>query len=127
MAADAEEDCYPFDLKEDKGKTLILLEPLFRGIVSDLECGVGVEIIASKFHNTIAEMILNVCRILRKTTGIDRVALSGGVFQNLLLLEKTYVLLDKNDFKVFTHRRVPPNDGGIALGQVVIANERIKK
>jgi hydrogenase maturation protein HypF len=55
------------------------------------------------------------------------VALSGGVFQNRLLLEKTYVLLDKNNFKVFVQHSVPPNDGGIALGQAVIANELVKR
>ncbi len=104
-----------------------VIEPMFRGIVSDLERGVGVESISSKFHNTIAKIILNMCIKIRKTSGLDRVALSGGVFQNRLLLENTYVLLNKNNFKVFTQQRVPPNDGGIALGQVVIANERIKR
>ena len=66
------------------------------------------------------------CLKMRKTSGLDRVALSGGVFQNSLLLENTYVLLDKNNFTVFTQHRVPPNDGGIAVGQVVVANEQIK-
>ena len=110
-----------------ENKTLILPEPLFRAIVSDLKRRVGIESISSKFHNTIANIILNMCLKIRKTSGFDRVALSGGVFQNSLLLENTYVLLDKNNFKVFTQHRVPPNDGGIALGQVVIANEQAKK
>ena len=65
------------------------------------------------------------CLKLKKISGLDRVVLSGGVFQNSLLLEKTFALLNKNGFRVFTHRRVPPNDGGIALGQAVVANERI--
>ena len=127
MAAGVEARGYPFDLQELEDKIVILLEPIFRGIVSDLERGVGVESISSKFHNTIAKIILNMCLKIRKTSGLDRVALSGGVFQNSLLLENTYVLLDKNNFKVFTQHRVPPNDGGIALGQVVVANERVKK
>ena len=118
---------YPFDLQELEDNTLILIEPIIRGIVSDLERGVEVESISSKFHNTIAEIILNMCLKIRKTSGLNRVALSGGVFQNSLLLENTYVLLDKNDFKVFKQHRVPPNDGGIALGQAVIANEQVKK
>ena len=127
MAAGVEEGGYPFDLQELEDNTLILIEPIFRGIVSDLERGVGVESISSKFHNTVAKIILNMCLKIRKTIGLDRVALSGGVFQNSLLLENAFILLDKNNFKVFTQHRVPPNDGGIALGQVVIANERIKK
>jgi hydrogenase maturation protein HypF len=127
MAAGPEEGGYPFDLKDAEDKVLVLLEPLFKGIVSDLERGVEIESIASRFHNTIARMILSMCLKLKSTSGLDRVVLSGGVFQNHLLLEKTYVLLDKNDFKVFTHHRVPPNDGGIALGQAVVASERTKK
>jgi hydrogenase maturation protein HypF len=127
MAANADEGVYPFDLKNVGNKTLILTEPLFRGIVLDLEHGVSVESISSKFHNTLAKIILNMCLKIRKTSGLDRVALSGGVFQNSLLLENTYVLLDQNNFKVFTQHRVPPNDGGIALGQVVVANETAKK
>jgi hydrogenase maturation protein HypF len=126
MAAESAEGAYPFDLKAVEDKILILLEPLFKGIVSDIKRGVGVESISSKFHNTIAKIILCVCQKLKETSGLDRVALSGGVFQNSLLLEKTFVLLDKNGFKVFTHRKVPPNDGGIALGQAVVANERAK-
>jgi len=104
-----------------------MIEPIFKEIVSDLERGVSVASISSKFHNTIAKIILNMCLKIRKKSGLDRVALSGGVFQNSLLLENTYVLLGKNNFKVFTQHRVPPNDGGIALGQVVIANEHAKK
>ena len=127
MAAGVEAGGYPFDLREIEDNTFILIEPIFRGIVSDLERGVEVESISSKFHNTMARIILNMCIKIRKTSGLDRVALSGGVFQNSLLLENTYVLLDKNNFKVFTQHRVPPNDGGIALGQVVIANEQAKR
>jgi hydrogenase maturation protein HypF len=126
MAADADEGVYSFDLKDVEDKTLILLEPIFKGIISDLKRHVSVESISSKFHNTVAEIVLNMCLKIRKTNGLDRVALSGGVFQNRLLLENAYVLLDKNNFKVFTQHRVPPNDGGIALGQVIIANEQTK-
>jgi len=127
MAAGVKTSEYPFDMKEFEDRTLILIEPIFKGIVSDLERGVGVGPISSKFHNTIAKIILNMCLKIRNTIGLDRVALSGGVFQNSLLLENAYVLLDKKNFKVFTQHRVPPNDGGIALGQVVIANEHIKR
>jgi len=62
------------------------------------------------------------CRLIADETGIDRVALSGGVFQNRLLLRKTVRLLENSGFEVFTHRQAPCNDGGISLGQAVIAN-----
>lgn len=126
MSAGREEGGYPFDLKDIEDKVLVMLEPLFKGIVSDLERGVETGSIASRFHNTMARIILSMCLKLKKISGLDRVALSGGVFQNSLLLDKTYVLLHKNDFKVYTHHKVPPNDGGIALGQAVAANEQAK-
>jgi hydrogenase maturation protein HypF len=67
-------------------------------------------------------MILDTCRKIAEKTGIKRAALSGGVFQNRLLLRKTVPLLESAGFEVYTHRQVPCNDGGISLGQVVIAN-----
>jgi hydrogenase maturation protein HypF len=127
MAAGNEEGSYPFETRDLGDKTEIVLEPIIKGIVSDLEQGVGVQTISSRFHNTMAASIIGMCVKIRQTTGLDRVVLSGGVFQNNLLLERTFDLLDKNDFKVYTQHRVPPNDGGIALGQAIIANELIKE
>jgi hydrogenase maturation protein HypF len=127
MAAGQEEGIYPFDLKELGDKTEVVLDPLIRGIVSDIVAGVAVEAISTRFHNTIADIVLNVCLKLRQASGMERVVLSGGVFQNALLLDKTSALLDANRFELYTHHRVPPNDGGIALGQALIANELIKR
>ena len=128
MAANKEEEgSYSFELKEFGNGSQVVLEPIIRGVVSDVADGVSVPIIAGKFHNTIAKIILNICLRVRQAAGIDRVALSGGVFQNSLLLDLTFSLLDKNGFKVYTQHRVPPNDGGIALGQAIIANELIKR
>ncbi|HEX3031858.1 MAG TPA: carbamoyltransferase HypF, partial [Bacillota bacterium] len=79
---------------------------------------------AWKFHLGVASMINQVAARLREDTGLNQVCLSGGVFQNLLLLKTCVKLLRKNGFRVFTHRQVPCNDGGIALGQVVIAGRR---
>ncbi len=122
MAANCkEEGSYHFDLKDLGDKTEIALEPTIRDIVSDLLDKVDTRIISSRFHNTIADIILKVCLKINKTSGIDRVVLSGGVFQNMLLLNKTFDLLDKRGFKVYSHHRVPPNDGGISLGQAIIA------
>jgi len=128
MAADKnEEGFYSYDLEKFGNGSQVMLEPIIRGVVTDIEEGVSVSTIAGKFHNTMAKIILTVCLRVRKASGIEKVALSGGVFQNTLLLDKTFTLLDKSGFKVYTQHRVPPNDGGIALGQAVIANELIKK
>jgi len=113
---------YPFSFEEKDGITLIKLHDLLRAIVLDIKDHGRQPIIAARFHNTIAQMILETCRDIAGKTGIKRVALSGGVFQNRLLLRKTVPLLESAGFEVYTHRQVPCNDGGISLGQVVIAN-----
>jgi hydrogenase maturation protein HypF len=125
-AASEDNGRYEFDYKEHEGKTEIVLEPVIKGIVADLEKGTGIGSISARFHNTVAGLVSDMCKKLRDQTALDRVALSGGVFQNSLLMEKTYTLLDENGFKVYTHHRVPTNDGGLALGQAIIANEMIK-
>ena len=125
MAAEQDENSYPFLQRKTGDTSEILLEPMIRGIVSDLMSGAGVGVISARFHNTMSEIILSVCLGVRMTSGLERVVLSGGVFQNTLLLERTFDLLQENGFKVYIHHRVPPNDGGIALGQSIIANALI--
>ena len=71
-------------------------------------------------------MVAQICRTLRDETGLNEVALSGGVWQNTTLLAKTLDRLQANAFTIYTHRLVPPNDGGLALGQAAIANFKIK-
>ncbi|MGH8918641.1 MAG: carbamoyltransferase HypF, partial [Actinomycetes bacterium] len=75
----------------------------------------------TRFHHGVADAIVRVCATLRDSTGVNAAALSGGVFQNVLLLERTVVGLEQAGFRVLTHSRVPPNDGGISLGQVAVA------
>jgi hydrogenase maturation protein HypF len=126
MLAGADDGVYSFDLQNTGDTQVILAEPLIRAIVSDLESGTPPAAAAARFHNTMSEIILAVCLRIRKTTGLDRVALSGGVFQNMRLLDRTFDLLERNGFKVFTHHRVPTNDGGIALGQAIIASASLR-
>ncbi len=95
--------------------------PLIREVVTDLKTGVSVGVIAAKFHNGVARMIRNTCVRLREETNLNEVALSGGVFQNVTLLQRLLPLLEEADFVVHRHRQVPPNDGGLSLGQAVIA------
>jgi hydrogenase maturation protein HypF len=94
---------------------------LVRAVVDDLRAGVAPPVIAARFHNGVAGSVVTVCESVRGSTGLDTVALSGGVFQNLLLLERTVDGLTARRFTVLTHHRVPPNDGGISLGQAVVA------
>jgi len=78
-------------------------------------------VISAKFHNTIAAIIAQVSQAAREATRVGRVALSGGVFQNVYLLGRTLDELERRGFDTITHHQVPANDGGIALGQAVVA------
>jgi hydrogenase maturation protein HypF len=97
---------------------------LFRAAAEELKAGVAREIIAARFHNGLARLIRDGCVLLRERSGLDTVALSGGVFQNQLLLRRTVSGLESTGFTVLQHSRVPCNDGGISLGQAVVAAAR---
>ncbi len=127
MAAGREDGSYPFDIQESGDAHIVQLEPLIRALVSDLSRGLGAAAVAARFHNTMSDVVLAMSRRLRDATGIERIALSGGVFQNIRFLERTTDLLERGGFTVFTHHRVPPNDGGIALGQALVASAMRKK
>ena len=99
-------------------------QDLVRAAAEDLLAGVPREVIGAKFHLGVAAMIGEACGLLRDRSGLGTVALSGGVFQNLLLLGTVVDLLEDMGFRVLTHSRVPPNDGGISLGQAVVAAAR---
>jgi hydrogenase maturation protein HypF len=114
---------YPFEIASSgsNGPRLIDPAPALRAILHALRDGVPVPAVAARFHNGVADMIVEACQLARQSTGIKAVALSGGVFQNSTLLLKTVPRLEEAGFTVFTHELVPPNDGGIALGQAAIA------
>ena len=95
--------------------------PVLAGIVEDLRSGHPVGVIAAGFHVAVADLITEVAGRLRDETGVDRVALTGGVFQNVLLLSLARRALHERGLQVLTHRIVPPNDGGLALGQAAVA------
>lgn len=124
MQADQQEKVgYPYDvLEDDKGLT-VRFDVMIRAMVDDLANQIPVALISGRFHNTLAFVVAEVCTLLRNTTGLNRVALSGGVFQNCLLTEKCIRILSRGGFEVLTHSLVPPNDGGLALGQAVIAGK----
>jgi len=113
---------YPLSIIKDQGIKVVKLEELISTIVDDVRNQVPTPIISLKFHNTMAQIIAEMCKTIAKESGINKVALSGGVFQNRLLLKLATSALHKNDLTVLTHHLVPCNDGGISLGQAVIAN-----
>jgi hydrogenase maturation protein HypF len=91
---------------------------------ADLARGVGRPVIAARFHHGVARLIEDGCALIRGREGLSTVALSGGVFQNLTLLTETVARLESRGFRVLTHTKVPCNDGGISLGQAVVAAAR---
>ena len=97
---------------------------LVRAAAGDLLAGLPPDVISARFHRGMADLIVAGCQLLRESSGLGTVALSGGVFQNLLLLGTVVGLLEARGFRVLTHSRVPPNDGGISLGQAVVAAAR---
>jgi hydrogenase maturation protein HypF len=99
----------------------VLLQPIVIGVVGDLKKGIHPSEISSKFHMTLIHIFAKLCEVIRKEHSLNRVVLSGGVFQNSLLLTGLVGALEKNKFQVFTHRLVPTNDGGISLGQAMVA------
>jgi hydrogenase maturation protein HypF len=113
---------YQFSIEKQASVSTIKIHNLLTAIIKDLHKKTANAIISARFHNTVAQMILETCQVITEKTGLKKVALSGGVFQNRLLLRKTVPLLESKGFEVYTHRQVPCNDGGISLGQVAIAN-----
>jgi hydrogenase maturation protein HypF len=121
LAAAAETGSYPLELVERSGELLIDPSLLFSRLVDDLRRGVSLPVISARFHNGVARMVVDVCQRLRRSNGLSQVALSGGVWQNLTLLRKTFIGLEQAGFTVLIHQKVPANDGGLALGQAAVA------
>ncbi|HAR62319.1 MAG TPA: carbamoyltransferase HypF [Candidatus Margulisbacteria bacterium] len=96
---------------------------IIRSILEEEAKGIPSSILSAKFHNTVVRYILKISDILRTETGLDRVVLSGGVFLNSLISSKSEEALTRKGFKVYLQRILPPGDGGLALGQLIIANE----
>ena len=113
---------YPFDLGADG---ILRLRPLLAALVEDVRHSRAVSAIAADFHVTLAEMVAAAAAQARDRSGLDVAALSGGVFQNRLLLRLTRARLRAAGFEVLTHQQVPANDGGLSLGQAVIGLHRL--
>jgi hydrogenase maturation protein HypF len=118
-------DPYPFALEESGGGCVLRLRPLLAALLEEVRAETPVPEVAWRFHGTVARMIERVCCRLRDKTGLQTVALSGGCFQNRLLMQLAVPLLEEAGFRVLLHRQLPCNDGGLALGQAVIAHFRV--
>ncbi|MCB0906201.1 MAG: hypothetical protein KDB63_03670, partial [Nocardioidaceae bacterium] len=117
---------YTFDVYDDGDGQIIDPAPILAAVVADVRRGVPPEAIAGRFHAAVANAIAEVCVLLRADTGLETVALSGGVFQNVHLLDAAVRRLQDRDFTVLTHRVVPANDGGLALGQAIIGCHQLE-
>ncbi|MEW9530513.1 carbamoyltransferase HypF [Microbispora sp. NPDC049125] len=94
---------------------------LVEAVAGDLQAGTEAPVVAARFHNAVVQVVADGCSRIREAGGPSTVALSGGVFQNMLLLERAATLLEERGFRVLLHHRVPPNDGGVSLGQAAVA------
>ena len=117
---------YPFHTEEQNGLKVVRLKELLEGVTDDLLQGLPKALISARFHHTVAQIIADVCGGLAREHQISKVALSGGVFQNRMLLNLARTRLHAEGLQVLTHRHVPCNDGCIALGQAVVANYVLK-
>jgi hydrogenase maturation protein HypF len=126
IAIEGEAEPYPFELAGHK-PSQVDLRPAVRAIATDLKRRTSLGEIAARFHATLAACIADCCRQRRAESDLNTVALSGGCFQNRILSERTRELLHRDGFEVLCHRKVPANDGGLALGQALIAAFRLKE
>jgi hydrogenase maturation protein HypF len=115
-AIEADDGAYPFE----SGETIVM-RPAFEALLADLGGGVSPGRISARFHNTVAAVVVDTAAKMASETGVTKVALTGGVFQNRYLLERCTARMAESGMSVLTHTKVPANDGGIALGQLAVA------
>lgn len=122
LADKNENGIYPIEWQ----RGVINVKSAVEALISDVLANVPIPVISARFHNGLAQLVLDVCRDLRTSTNIDQVALSGGVWQNITLLRRTLSLLRKDGFVVYIHKQVPANDGGLSLGQAAVAAAQLR-
>jgi hydrogenase maturation protein HypF len=116
----SEKGSYRFEMGQD----VILVGGVIRNLLEDFRSDVPIPVISARFHNGLAVIVLEACTELRSQTGIRDVALSGGVWQNKVLLERVIAMLHQNGFCIYIHHQVPTNDGGVSLGQIMVGAAR---
>ena len=123
LADPDEEGLYSYEIT---GENIIDPRLMVKAILDDRNGGISIPRISARFHNSLAEMVLEMSIHLREKHNLNQVALSGGVWQNMTLLNKAVKNLKSENFQVLLHQHIPPNDGGIALGQVVIGQKYLQ-
>jgi len=127
IEASDEDVAYPLALVPEASGWRIDTRSLFEVLLKDLRGGVTAHAISRRFHNGLVEVFARLACLLRERTGLNRVCLSGGTFQNVYLLEHLQARLAQDGFEVFTHAEVPAGDGGLSLGQALVAAHRSKR
>lgn len=117
MVAEGEMGEYSFQILEEHGTLIVNPDPIIEAVVEDIRDKESPSVISARFHNSVARVIATMARRIREEYGLSDIFLSGGVFQNHVLLGRVWDILREDGFRVHTHHKVPPNDGGISLGQ----------
>jgi len=121
IAEEGEHGEYSFEILDENGSITVNPDPIIEAIVEDLKRKESPATISARFHNSVVRVISRMAKMMRQDNGLSHVFLSGGVFQNTLLLGKAWDILKEDGFKVYVHQKVPSNDGGISLGQAFYA------
>ncbi len=111
-----ETDSYHFEIQDGKVTTL----PVIEALIADFRSGIAIPILSARFHNGVANLVREGCKQISRETGLKEIVLSGGVWQNMALLEKTVLELRAEGLDVKIHHQVPANDGGLSLGQALV-------
>jgi hydrogenase maturation protein HypF len=127
LAAPKRAGAYPFSLIRDGNRWQIGIRPLFQAIVNDVKQNTPVETISLRYHNGLVEILSQLAECLREEFSLQRICLSGGTFQNGYLLSTLIRKLEANGFEVFTQAAVPAGDGGLSLGQALVASSLMEK
>lgn len=119
-------DTYNYEINtyksDNETRYVIDTSPIILGLINDKALNISKSIMSSKFHNTVINFTIEMCEVLRSSSNINKIALSGGVFQNSYILENLIYKLEKLNFDVYSQKLFPCNDGGISVGQIAIAN-----
>lgn len=126
IAAEGNIESYTYSISKDK-VLIVNIETIIQEILGDIDKGTSFSIISAKFHNTIINITIQMVCKLRDEYGINKVILSGGVFENQYLLINTIDKLQEKDFEVFFNNLIPTNDSGVSFGQIAVVNEILKK
>jgi hydrogenase maturation protein HypF len=124
IAAQGDGTGYPFELRPQGDGWIIDTRPLFVALVNDLKCGVPAGIVSRRFHEGFVDVLARVAKLIQAKTGLQNICLSGGSFQNVFLFEQLRRRLEADGLNVFTHSEVPCGDGGLSLGQALVAAHR---